>query len=241
MSTVLIHRDAAQVAAAAAARLITRLVDLQAAGAVPAVALTGGGVGIATLAAVADSPARDAVNWRAVELFWGDERFLTADDRERNDEQAREALLDRLDLDPALVHPIAATDGPLGDDPDAAAAAYAALLDERGRPLDIVMLGMGGEGHVASIFPHAPALDATGSAVAVRNCPKPPPTRISVTLPVIQAAAEVWLLVAGTAKAEAVAAALGGAEPAAVPAAGAHGRETTLWFLDTEAASALDA
>lgn len=241
MSTVLIHRDAAQVAAAAAARLITRLVDLQAAGAVPAVALTGGGVGIATLAAVADSPARDAVNWRAVELFWGDERFLTAGDHERNDEQAREALLDRLDLDPALVHPIAATDGPLGDDPDAAAAAYAALLDERGRPLDIVMLGMGGEGHVASIFPHAPALDATGSAVAVRNCPKPPPTRISVTLPVIQAAAEVWLLVAGTAKAEAVAAALGGAEPAEVPAAGAHGRETTLWFLDTEAASALDA
>lgn len=239
MSTVLIHRDADELAAAAAARFITRLVDLQAAGRVPAVALTGGGVGVATLAAVAASPARGAVRWGEVELFWGDERFLPADDDERNEKQARRALLDHLDLDPARVHPIAASDGEFGDDPDAAAAAYAALLDGRGRPLDIVMLGMGGEGHVASVFPHSPALDAPGSAVAVRNCPKPPPTRVSMTLAVIAEADEVWLLVAGSAKAEAVAAALGGATPRDIPAAGAVGRRATLWFVDREAAGAL--
>lgn len=237
MSTVLIHRSADELAAAAAARLITRLVDLQAAGHTPAVALTGGGVGTATLAAVAASPARGAVRWSEVDLFWGDERFLPEGDGERNETQARSALLDHLDLDPAHVHPIAPSDGEFGDDPDAAAAAYAALLDGRNRPLDIVMLGMGGEGHVASVFPHSPALDAPGSAVAVRNCPKPPPTRVSMTLAEISSADEVWLLVAGASKAKAVAAALDGATARDIPAAGAVGRNATLWFVDREAAS----
>lgn len=236
--TIVIHHTPAQVAAAAAARLITRLIDLQSGGVVPSVALTGGGVGIATLREVAASAARDAVDWRSVEIFWGDERFVPADSEERNDKQAREALLDELNLNPALVHAMAASDGQFGDDPDAAAAAYAALLDAR-LPLDLVLLGMGGEGHIASIFPESPALEAAGSAVAVRNCPKPPPTRVSVTLPVIRAATEVWLLVAGEEKAEAVGKALSGAAPREIPAAGATGRIATLWLLDAAAASHL--
>lgn len=234
--TILLHRGATELAAAAAARLITRLVDLQSDGLVPSVALTGGGTGIETLAQVAASAARDAVDWHAVELFWGDERYVPAGDDDRNELQARRALLDLLDLNPELVHPMPAADGPFGPDVEEAAADYERLFEDQ-PPLDIVLLGMGGEGHIASIFPHSDALSAPGAVTAVRNCPKPPPTRISLTLPTIQAASEVWFLVAGQAKAEAVGRALGGASPEEVPAAGAFGRIATLWLLDGAAAS----
>src|SRR5699024_6690562 len=102
-NTVLLHHNAEQVAAAAAARLITKLVDLQSSGITPAVALTGGGVGTAMLRHVGLSAARDAVDWRDVELFWSDERFVPEDSDERNEKQAREALLNQLDLKPELV------------------------------------------------------------------------------------------------------------------------------------------
>jgi 6-phosphogluconolactonase len=82
---VVIHRDADQLAAATAARLITKLVDLQASGQVPRIVLTGGGSGIGLLAQVNSSPARDVVDWSRVEVFWGDERFVPVDDDERNE------------------------------------------------------------------------------------------------------------------------------------------------------------
>jgi 6-phosphogluconolactonase len=227
-------------AATTAARLVTRLVDLQSAGRVPSIALTGGGVGIATLQQVADAPARDAVDWRRVDIYWGDERFVPADDDERNEKQARQALLDHIDLDPARVHPMAPSDGEFAGDVDAAASAYASLLDGRDG-FDVVMLGMGPEGHVASVFPESPAVYNDRTVVAVRNCPKPPPTRVSLTLPTLRTAAEVWLMVAGQGKAGAVAMALGGAGEVAVPAAGAVGASRTLWLLDRAAASELPA
>jgi 6-phosphogluconolactonase len=237
---IVVHTSAEMLAATTAARLVTRLVDLQSAGRIPAVALTGGGTGIATLARLAASPAVDAVDWRRVDFFWGDERFVPAADGERNEKQARQALLDAVDVDPARVHPMAASDGDYGDDVDAAAEAYAELLAGRDG-FDIVMLGMGGEGHVASVFPESPAAYDDRSVVAVRNCPKPPPTRISLTLPTIRTATEVWIITEGTAKAGAVALALGGAGEVAVPAAGAVGRSRTLWLIDRAAASQLPA
>ena len=239
-SRIVIHPNADVLAAAAAARLITLLTDIQADGRVPAVALTGGGAGIATLAAVAKTPATAAVDWRYVEIYWGDERFVPAGDDDRNEKQARQALLDGLDLDPRRVHAMPAVDGAFGADVDAAAAAYAAQLGERAAPLDLVLLGMGPEGHVASVFPHSDAVRSSGTVVAVRNCPKPPPTRISLTLPAIRTAKQVWLLVAGAAKAEATELALGGAGQADIPAAGAVGAAHTLWLLDQDAASRLN-
>jgi 6-phosphogluconolactonase len=227
-------------AATTAARLVTRLVDLQSAGRIPAIALTGGGAGTSTLEHLAGSPAVDAIDWRRVEFFWGDERFVPAEDAQRNEKQARDALLDRIDVDPARVHAMAASDGEFGDDVDAAAEAYAALLEGRDG-FDVVMLGLGGEGHVASVFPESPAVYDDRAVVAVRNCPKPPPTRISLTLPTIRTATEVWIITEGAAKAGAVALALGGAGEVAVPAAGAVGRSRTLWLLDREAASQLPA
>ncbi|WP_420122342.1 6-phosphogluconolactonase [Nakamurella sp.] len=235
---VVIHRTPDLLAATTAARLVTKLVDIQSTGRVPVVALTGGGVGISTLAHLNDSPARDAVDWSRVEILWGDERFVPADDPERNAGQAVDALLRHVRVDPARVHEMAPSDGAFGSDVDAAAAAYADIVDGLDE-IDLVMLGMGPEGHVASVFPESPAVHDTGSAVAVRNCPKPPPTRISLTLPAIRRAAEVWIITAGAAKAGAVALALGGAGEVALPAAGATGRSRTLFLLDREAAAAL--
>ena len=235
---VVIHGTPDLLAATTAARLVTRLVDLQSSGRVPAVAFTGGGVGTSVLRHLNASPARDAVDWTRVEIFWGDERFVPSDDPNRNEIQARQALLDHVTLDPYRVHAMSSSDGEFGDDVDAAAAAYGDIIDARDG-LDLVMLGMGGEGHVASVFPESPAVYDTRPVVAVRNCPKPPPTRISLTLPTIRRATDVWIITAGAEKAGAVAMALGGAGEVAVPATGAVGRARTLWLLDRHSAAAL--
>ncbi|HWG01046.1 MAG TPA: 6-phosphogluconolactonase, partial [Trebonia sp.] len=123
---IIVHADASLLAQAVAARLVTGLADAVAATGHADVVLTGGGIGTAVLSALAAAPARDAVDWRHVDFWWGDERFRPAGDPERNETGARQALLDHIDADPARVHPMAGPDGPGGDDPDAAAARYAA-------------------------------------------------------------------------------------------------------------------
>lgn len=247
--SVLVHRDPAELAAAVAARLVTRLVDMQSARGDASLVLTGGSIARATLEAVAASPARGAVDWRRLDLWWGDERFLPAGDPERNETMAREALLDLVPVDPARVHPMAPSDGPDGDDVDAAAARYAAELARAARPedhgpapaFDICLLGVGPDGHIASLFPGHPGRYDERPAFAVRHSPKPPPTRITLGLAVIQGSREVWAVVAGEDKARAVALALSGAGPTQVPAAGARGRDRTLWLMDRAAAGTLPA
>ncbi|GAC1611281.1 MAG: 6-phosphogluconolactonase [Mycobacteriales bacterium] len=243
--TVVVSKDPDVLAAAVAARLLTRLIDAQALRGRASVVLTGGGVGIASLAAVRASGARPAVDWRRVDLWWGDERFVAATDDERNDRQAREALLDGLDLDPARVHPMPALDGPDGQDADAAAARYADELAAAAGPdaqvpdFDVFLLGMGPEGHTASIFPESAAAHDERTVFAVHGCPKPPPTRLSLGFASINAAREVWMIAAGAEKAPIVAMALGGAGRVQVPAAGVQGRAQTLWLLDEAAAAQL--
>ena len=243
--TIVVSKDPDVLAAAVAARLLTRLVDAQAVRGQASVVLTGGGVGIASLAAVRASAARAAVDWRRVDVWWGDERFVPANDDDRNEKQARAALLDSLDLDPSRVHPMPARGGADGDDADAAAARYvdeltAAAPEDGDVPeFDVLLLGMGPEGHTASIFPESPAAHDERPALAVHGCPKPPPTRISLGFNGINAAREVWMVVAGADKAPMVAMALGGAGRVQVPAAGVAGRSQTLWLLDEAAASHL--
>jgi 6-phosphogluconolactonase len=235
---VVVHRDATVLAQAVAARVITALVDAQAARGDASIVLTGGGIGGATLRELAEAPARLAVDWSRLDVWWGDERFLPAGHPDRNETQAREALLDLVDIDPARVHPMPASDGPLGDDLDAAADAYATAL--AGPPgFDVLLLGIGPEGHVASLFPDAPAMTDDRSVIPVRNCPKPPPTRISLSLPTINSAREAWLLAAGEEKATAVARALSDARAIDVPAAGVSGTAATRWLIDRAAASQL--
>jgi 6-phosphogluconolactonase len=245
---LVVHRDKELMAQAAAARLITKIVDAQAARGSASVVLTGGRNGNALLAAVAASQARDAIDWPRLDLWWGDERFVPEGDPERNVTQAREALLNRVPLDPARVHAMAASDGPYGTDVDAAAAAYATELAASAGPedhgpvptFDVLLLGVGPDTHVASLFPEHPAVrESERTVVGVHGAPKPPPTRISMTLRAIRAAREVWLLAAGEDKAKAATIALSGAGEVQAPAAGAYGRSRTLWLLDAGAASQL--
>ena len=242
---VFVYAGGDLLASAAAARTVTRLADAIAAEGRAHLVLTGGGIGTKVLAAIAAAPARDAVDWRRVDVWWGDERFEPAGDPERNETGARSALLDHIDLDPARVHVMAGPDGPDGDNEDAAAIRYAAELRAAAPAgadvpaFDVLMLGIGPEGHVASIFPGSLAAQATGSVVAVRNSPKPPPTRISFTFSAIQAAREVWILASGAEKADAVAEALSGVSQDKLPAAGARGRDRTLFLLDEAAAAKL--
>nr|WP_272924343.1 6-phosphogluconolactonase [Streptomyces sp. SID8381] len=245
---MVVHRDKDLMAQAAAARLITRIVDAQASTGSANVVLTGGRNGNGVLAALAAAPARDAIDWGRLDLWWGDERFLPEGDPERNVTQAREALLDSVPLDPERVHVMPASDGPYGADVEAAADAYAEELARVAGPenhgavpsFDVLMLGVGPDTHVASLFPEHPGVRETErTVIGVHGSPKPPPTRISLTLPAIRSAREVWLLAAGEDKANAVAMALSGAGEIQAPAAGAQGRTRTLWLLDTAAAAQL--
>ena len=251
MSTreVFIHANGDLLAAAVAARLITSTADTLAADGRAHLVLTGGGIGTKVLAAVAASPARDTVDWGAVDFWWGDERY--APGGRPGPER------DRRPRGPVRPHPRRpdagardrGPDGRDGDDVDASAARYATELAISASsmpnapsgvavpPFDVLMLGIGPEGHVASIFPESPAAYAQGTVVAVRNSPKPPPTRISLTFPAIRAAREVWILASGAEKAEAIERALAGEDDDKCPAAGAQGTQRTLFLIDEAAAS----
>jgi 6-phosphogluconolactonase len=244
---VVILPDAGHLARAVAEALVARLAAAQAVHGSASVVLTGGGIGTAVLeevAALAADPPREQVDWTAVDVWWGDERFVPAEDDERNEQGARRALLDAVGVPDGRVHAMPPSDGDFAQPEDAAAwyADQLASAAPEGRELprfDVLLLGIGPEGHVASIFPDSPAAHDERPVVAVRDCPKPPPTRVSLTFPAINSAEEVWLLVSGEGKAAAVARALAGADAIELPAAGVHGTRATRWLLDTAAASTL--
>ncbi len=238
------YSDADALVTAAGDRLVNAITTAIDARGAAYVALTGGGTGVKLLQHVRDHGA--AIDWSKVHLFWGDDRYVPAADDDRNDKQAREALLDHVDIPVANVHAMPASDGEFGDDIDAAALAYEQVLAANARDgapspeFDVHLLGMGGEGHVNSLFPHTPAVrESTRMVVGVTDSPKPPPRRITLTLPAVQRSREVWFVVAGADKADAVAAAVGGAAADDVPAAGAVGRAATVWLLDEAAAAKL--
>ena len=240
--TVHTYPDTGAVVKAAGDRLAEAISSAIAARGRAMIVLTGGGTGIGLLKVLGTHP----VDWDRVHLFWGDDRFVPHDDDERNEKQARGALLDHVGIPDANVHPMPPSDGRFGGDLDAAVSSYAEVLEawaESGWPtpvFDVHLLGMGAEGHINSLFPHTAAVRETGRmVVGVTDSPKPPPRRITLTLPAVRRSRQVWLVVSGEAKAEAVAAAVAGADPDDVPAAGAVGLEKTIWLLDSAAASHL--
>ncbi len=245
MSTsVVTFADSDALTAAAGERLIGVIDAAVAARGQALIVLTGGGNGNRLMSYLAAQAKR--VDWAKVHLFWGDERYVSPDDDERNDKQAREALLNHIDIPARNVHAMPARDSEFGSDLAAAALSYEQLLAanaESGDPapnFDVHLLGVGPEGHINSLFPDTSAVrETTRLVVGVEDSPKPPPLRITLTLPAIQRSREVWLLVSGSEKADAVAAAVGGADPVSIPAAGGVGREQTVWFLDNEAAAKL--
>jgi 6-phosphogluconolactonase len=235
-----VHQSREDLATSVAGAFLRLVTVLQASGEIPQVALTGGGIAdeihreIARLAATDDE-----IDWSLVDFFWGDERYVAPDSDDRNARKARADLLDHLDVDPARVHEIPATDSA----PDVAAAATAYADEVRsvgsGR-FHLVMLGVGPDGHVASLFPGFPQLDVDDAiAVPVTGSPKPPPERVSLTYPALNRADEVWFVVSGEDKAEVVGRALATPPPDLheIPAAGVRGEAETIWFLDRESAS----
>lgn len=231
---VLVHPDAESLAASVAARFLTKVVDLLDESERIDVCLTGGSTGIAVLAAIGANPAREGIEWSRVGFWWGDERYLPHGDADRNDTQARDALLHLLELPAENLHPFPAP----GENPtiEAAAEAYAAELGDT--VFDITFLGVGPDGHVASLFPdHASVRETERTVIAETDSPKPPPERLSLTLPVLNASERVWLVLAGADKAGALGLALADASVASVPVAGVRGRKRTVFFVDQEAAA----
>jgi len=161
------------------------------------------------------------VRWGRVTVLFGDERCVPPDHPDSNYRAARVALLDRVS--PASVHRMPAELGP-----DEGAELYSRIVASLA-PLDIVVLGVGEDGHTASLFPGHPGVQAEGWAVGVRNSPKPPPDRVSLTMPVLRAARKVLVLATGAGKAGAVAAARRGEVPSGMIA-------SARWLIDRAAA-----
>jgi 6-phosphogluconolactonase len=237
----LVHPDADAVAEAIAVRLTARIAEIQEEDPdrLVQVALTGGRIATKAYQQLATDGPGSAVDWTHVKLWWGDERFVPADSEDRNDRAAVAALIPALPLTDANLNPMPADDGQISL--DEAAAAYGAELGDT--VFDICLLGVGPDGHVASVFPEHPSFETSLQAVApvipVRDAPKPPPLRISVTHPVINRSSEVWFTVSGADKADAVGWAVTGSKP--VPAGRAVGRERTVWLLDRAAAAQIPA
>jgi len=246
---IVVESSAEMLAENTAGRIVVTLVSALSVRPVAHLVLTGGGILEQVLRALRELPGRDSVDWRRVHVWWGDERYVASESDERNDRAAFAALLDALHLDAALVHRMPAADAGFGDDVEAAADFYAGELaaavppaqgDDDVPHFDAVLLGIGPDGHCASLFPEHPEVYEQEAAVtAVHNAPKPPPTRLSLTFRAIEAANEVWVIASGDSKSRAVALALGGAGRVQVPAAGARGRHRTLWLIDRAAAAKL--
>lgn len=238
---VLVHPDKQALAESVAEKFLTKAATIISRRGEATVVLTGGSVGIGVLAAINASPARDTIDWSLVNFWWGDERWLPRGDALRNDKQARDALLDHMPVDESRVHPFPASDD--GLELDAASAAYAAELATAAGDggllprFDITFLGVGPDGHIASLFPERGGIrEESHTVISVRRSPKPPPERLSLTLPAINSSQRIWLVLAGADKASALGLALAGASVNEVPVAGVLGRKRTLFFVDQEAA-----
>lgn len=233
-----VHDDAGALATAIAGELLNRIADAQAAGHVPDIGLTGGTIAEAVHHELARMAPASGVDWGAVRFYFGDERFVPAGSPDRNAGQARAAFLDEVGA--TRVHEVPASDE--SDSAESAAAAYAETVRATGGgSFDVLMLGVGPDGHIASLFPGHPVLDATDAiAAAVHDSPKPPPDRVTLTFEALNRSRAVWFLVSGEGKADAARRAL--ADEGSVvetPARGVRGETETTWFLDADAASQL--
>ena len=220
--------------------VVTLLAALLEAGQEPRIVLTGGSIAREVHRELAARS--QGLDWAHVTVLWGDERFVPAGDDERNDAQADEDLLSYVPVNPARVLRAPSTDD--ASDVEAAAATYAAAIsqvlshDDAATPaFDLLMLGIGPDGHVASLFPDR--RHSTETVVAVRDSPKPPPERVSMGYDLLARARRVWFVAAGDDKADAVTASVR-QDPRDLPAARVRGLEETRWYLDAAAAAGLD-
>lgn len=231
LTQVVRHTDADALVRRVAQRLVDAIMARQAGGHVVQLCLTGGSIAMRLYEQLATILSPEKVDPELLELWWGDERFVPTAHPDRLAGPTLALLARHYPINPAHTHPMPASDGSF--DASSAALNYTKELDDT--RFDICLLGIGPDGHVASIFPHHPSSEPTNQRViAMQDSPKPPPERISLTIPTLNESAEVWFLASGTPKAAAVKAAIGG--DTSIPAGNVHGQEATIWLIDQDAA-----
>lgn len=232
--TVVRYRDAEELANRAAERLLHALIAYQSEERVAQLCLTGGRIALQIYARLAELVVGSELDPARLELWWGSERFLPTDDPDRNAGPTLATLAGRFPLAPSRTHPMPAADGVI--DAGAGAATYAKELGDT--RFDLVLLGMGEDGHIASLFPDHPSGDpSTQTVIGVSDSPLPPSERISLTVNALSRSGQVWFLVSGTEKATSLRQALAGDQR--LPAARVHGEEATVWLVDQAAAKEL--
>ncbi len=217
---------------------LSTLIDEAAAGSHIDLAISGGAITTSLLPSLL--PLVDEVDWSRVRVWLVDERYVPAGDEDRNDDQAWEGFF-RAASGVEFVHmPTSDVSSPGAGSLDQARAAFTATWHELmgDRSFDIALIGMGPDGHICSLFPGRIDMDEASPILAIRNSPKPPPQRITVSMPVMRACGEVWLTTAGSAKADALGQAFAGASPLDIPVAGVLSPSTRV-YLDEAAASCL--
>lgn len=194
------------------------------------IALTGGRVGTMTLEALSELTVN--IDLARLHIWWIDDRFVSATSNDRNELQARKAWLDQSSVPSENIHPFPSSDdGTI----ESTARVFAQAFQARNPQFALVLLGMGEDGHVASLFPEGKAI-AEGEWVVIEgNSPKPPAERLSLSLNALNRASDVVFLVSGIEKAEAIRDVLSGSSR--LPAARVQGKNSTTWLLDQEAAS----
>lgn len=223
------------VADVVAERLLERIVELQATRDSVHVCLTGGQTANAMYERFADLAATSDLDATKLHLWWSDERFVAATDPERNSLQAIERLARTIPIHSAHIHMMAAKDG--RKDAHESASVYEQELDDT--RFDVTLLGLGADGHCASLFANHPSFDLTTTrlVIGVEDSPREPSERISLTFGALNRSREVWFLATGERKAEAAAACLDG--DLERPASHVHGERANVWFLDEAAAGHL--
>ena len=206
------------------------------------IALSGGSTPKVLYSLLGDEPYRSQIDWAKVDIFWSDERCVPSDSEDSNYHLAQQVLLSKIPLPASEVHRMPA-DQP---DRDAASQAYTEEMQRtfgtNGIPnFDLIQLGMGPEGHTASLFPHQESLHEQQRLVMPVIVPKPPPPRLTFTPPLLNAARYVLFLVTGADKADAVQAVLEGEyQPDEYPAQIVRvGNGEVIWMLDNAAAAKL--
>lgn len=196
----------------------------------PQIALTGGTFAGLLYQEIARQAADAALDWTAIDFWWGDERFVAADSGDRNAVEARRLLLDHVGA--TRIHEMPTPNSACSVD-EGARAYEAQLRGSAAGDFDLVLLSMGPDGHIASLFPGSPQASITDRiAVGVTGSPKPPPERITLTFEALSRSERVWIFAAdsgpGGAKEDALNRAIAG--DANVPATRVHGHEETIWF-----------
>jgi len=223
-------KDAESLAKGAAEEFVTRLAQLLEELPEVHVQVTGGTIGIATLAAIADREDAHLLDWSRVHVWWGDERFVETDSPDRNSVQAHNAMLKKLPK--TNLHPFPASDE--GMTLDEAANFFSAEVASLKPKFSIAFVGVGPDGHICSLFPGKPEIEPGVLVIAEHDSPKPPPQRLSFSYEAMNSVDEIWFVIAGADKQDAVSVAFGD-DPKQLPVGRVQGKSKTVWFVDQSA------